>query len=194
MPFCVLLAFLRVRSWTFFASHHLTSTPLTSPHLPHLASPHLTSPHLILSHLASPHLISPHLTYPHLTSPRLTSPHLTSPHLTSPHLASPHLASPHLTSPHLTSPHLTCPTRKQQIERPWYRADDPEDRNAKAKRAYEALMTVTLRKPDSADYRQFSREVKARAHKDYGKTIYDVDEVSRCNAAAMQWKLYCYLD
>ncbi|KAL8573054.1 hypothetical protein ACOMHN_022929 [Nucella lapillus] len=52
-------------------------------------------------------------------------------------------------------------------ERPWYRADDSPERNAKARKAYEALMTVTLRKPTSPEYRQFSKTVKEKAEEMY---------------------------
>jgi atrial natriuretic peptide receptor A len=47
-----------------------------------------------------------------------------------------------------------------------------------AKRAFEALMTVTLRKPDSEEYKKFSEEVKRRARKEYGDSIYGEEEVS----------------
>ncbi|XP_070182696.1 receptor-type guanylate cyclase gcy-28-like, partial [Littorina saxatilis] len=54
-------------------------------------------------------------------------------------------------------------TSKDTSERPWYRANDTAERNAKAKKAYEALMTVTLRKPTSPEYKQFSKTVKQKA-------------------------------
>ena len=46
-----------------------------------------------------------------------------------------------------------------------------------ARRAYEAMMTVTLRKPDSEDYRNFSKEVKARAKSEYENFNYTEEEV-----------------
>ena len=68
---------------------------------------------------------------------------------------------------------------KNDIERPWHRANDSDDRNDKARRAYEALMTVTLRKPDSEDYQNFSKEVKERAKSEYGDDFnYDQEEVA----------------
>ena len=70
---------------------------------------------------------------------------------------------------------FTC--SKNDIERPWFRVNDTEERNGKARRAYEALMTVTLRKPDSDDYANFSREVKARAKSEYDDSNYDQEEV-----------------
>ena len=70
-----------------------------------------------------------------------------------------------------------CCSSKNQIERPWYRKNDTEERNEKARRAYQALMTVTLRKPDSKAYHKFSEEVKRRARKLYGDHIYGKEEV-----------------
>ena len=70
-----------------------------------------------------------------------------------------------------------CAFSKNQIERPWYRRNDTEERNEKARRAYQALMTVTLRKPDSKAYHKFSEEVKRRARKLYGDHIYGKEEV-----------------
>lgn len=68
---------------------------------------------------------------------------------------------------------------KAKLERPWHRDNDTVERNAKARKAYEALMTVTLRKPDSDEYRKFSDEVKRRGRKEYGdKTIYGEEEVN----------------
>ncbi|XP_064645636.1 atrial natriuretic peptide receptor 1-like isoform X3 [Lineus longissimus] len=67
---------------------------------------------------------------------------------------------------------------KEESERPWFRAGDSDKLNAKAKKAYEALMTVTLRKPDSPEYHVFSDEVKRRAKKDYDNFNYGEDEVN----------------
>ena len=67
---------------------------------------------------------------------------------------------------------------KNQSEKPWHREGDDE-RNAKARKAYEALMTVTLRKPDSLEYKKFSEEVKRRAaeQKEFGNFTYGEEEV-----------------
>ncbi|XP_070178426.1 receptor-type guanylate cyclase gcy-28-like [Littorina saxatilis] len=46
---------------------------------------------------------------------------------------------------------------------PWLDAADTEKRNAKARQTFESLMTVTLRKPASEEYRMFSRAVNRRA-------------------------------
>lgn len=51
---------------------------------------------------------------------------------------------------------------KNDSEKPWFRKGEDE-KNAKARKAYESLMTVTLRKPTSDEYRNFSEEVKNRA-------------------------------
>ncbi|XP_077865373.1 atrial natriuretic peptide receptor 1-like [Saccoglossus kowalevskii] len=53
---------------------------------------------------------------------------------------------------------------------PWKRNDG---RDAEAKKAYEALMTVTLLTPTSDEYVEFSEEVKRRAKRDYNFTYED---------------------
>lgn len=60
---------------------------------------------------------------------------------------------------------------------PWLRQNDTDERNAKARKAYESLMTVTLRKPTSPEYRKFSEEVKARAATMYTNFTYGEQEV-----------------
>lgn len=60
--------------------------------------------------------------------------------------------------------------------RPWYVEGDPPERNERARRAYEALLTVTAATPRSDSYRSFSQQVKdvARTQQNYtfaGKTI-----------------------
>lgn len=56
---------------------------------------------------------------------------------------------------------------------PWKRADASEEENERAKKAYEALMTVTMRMPETPEYQNFSKEVKKLAldkyNFDYGK-------------------------
>ena len=66
---------------------------------------------------------------------------------------------------------------KNESTKPWYRPDDTPERNEKAKKAYEALLTVTLRKPTSRDYKNFSREVKRRAKERYENFTYGEEEV-----------------
>ena len=67
---------------------------------------------------------------------------------------------------------------KNESEKPWFRPGDSDETNDKARKAYEALMTVTLRKPDSEEYRRFSEKVKYRAQKEYGNFTYGEEEVS----------------
>ncbi|XP_046575738.1 atrial natriuretic peptide receptor 1-like [Haliotis rubra] len=67
---------------------------------------------------------------------------------------------------------------KNESEASWYREDDTPERNEKARKAYEALMTVTLRKPTSPAYRKFSEEVKRRAQVMYPDFTYGEEEVN----------------
>ncbi|XP_064596017.1 LOW QUALITY PROTEIN: atrial natriuretic peptide receptor 1-like [Liolophura sinensis] len=67
---------------------------------------------------------------------------------------------------------------KNQSEFPWYRPEDPPERNERARKAYEALMTVTLRKPTSPEYHRFSEEVKKRARMKYANFTYGEEEVN----------------
>jgi len=69
-----------------------------------------------------------------------------------------------------------CRCSKSQLEKPWYRLNDMEENNAAARRAYESLMTITLRKPDSPEYHNFSRQVKKLAREQSGAEPYDDDE------------------
>ncbi|XP_015786480.1 atrial natriuretic peptide receptor 1 isoform X2 [Tetranychus urticae] len=59
-------------------------------------------------------------------------------------------------------------TSKQESRRPWFREDDTDERNEKAKRAYEALLTVTARVPDTPEYARFAKAVKEIAAQNYG--------------------------
>jgi len=72
---------------------------------------------------------------------------------------------------------MFCFCSKDESEKPWYREDDTDERNQKAKKAYEALMTVTLRKPISHDYQLFSEEVKRRARENDKNFTYGEEEV-----------------
>ncbi|XP_064596016.1 atrial natriuretic peptide receptor 1-like isoform X3 [Liolophura sinensis] len=67
---------------------------------------------------------------------------------------------------------------KNQSEVPWYRANDTKETNERARKAYEALMTVTLRKPTSPAYHRFSDEVKRRAQSKYENFTYGEEEVN----------------
>lgn len=62
-------------------------------------------------------------------------------------------------------------------QQPWRRENDTHERNEKAAKAYRALMTITLRKPSSPEYRNFSRQVKAIARTKYNFT-YPEEEVN----------------
>lgn len=48
---------------------------------------------------------------------------------------------------------------------------DDDDRNERARKAYQALLTVTARTPDTDEYREFSREVKSLAQSKYNFTF-----------------------
>ena len=78
---------------------------------------------------------------------------------------------------YLTNYDLLIFHSKSQSERPWYRANDTEERNNMARKAYQALKTVTLRKPNSAKYHRFSEEVKKLAKKRYPDFDYGEQEV-----------------
>ncbi|XP_069101885.1 atrial natriuretic peptide receptor 1-like isoform X3 [Argopecten irradians] len=67
---------------------------------------------------------------------------------------------------------------KNESEKPWEREDDTPERNEKARKAYEALMTVTLRKPTSPEYKHFSEEVKKRAESKDRNFTYGEEEVN----------------
>ncbi|KAG5317598.1 ANPRA protein, partial [Pseudoatta argentina] len=50
---------------------------------------------------------------------------------------------------------------------PWRVDGDTDERNEKARKAYQALLTVTARTPDNLEYLNFSREVKSLAQRKY---------------------------
>ncbi|XP_053977333.1 atrial natriuretic peptide receptor 1-like isoform X1 [Hylaeus volcanicus] len=54
---------------------------------------------------------------------------------------------------------------------PWRLDTDTEERNEKARKAYQALLTVTARTPDNFEYLNFSREVKSLAQSKYNFTF-----------------------
>ncbi|KAK9308862.1 hypothetical protein QLX08_001278 [Tetragonisca angustula] len=54
---------------------------------------------------------------------------------------------------------------------PWRVETDTEERNEKARKAYQALLTVTARTPDNVEYLNFSREVKSLAQTRYNFTF-----------------------
>nr|XP_012146919.1 PREDICTED: atrial natriuretic peptide receptor 1-like isoform X2 [Megachile rotundata] len=54
---------------------------------------------------------------------------------------------------------------------PWRVETDTEERNEKARKAYQALLTVTARTPNNFEYLNFSREVKSLAQSKYNFTF-----------------------
>ncbi|KAG6800743.1 atrial natriuretic peptide receptor 1 isoform X1 [Apis mellifera caucasica] len=54
---------------------------------------------------------------------------------------------------------------------PWRVEGDTAERNEKARKAYQALLTVTARTPDNIEYLNFSREVKSLAQTKYNFTF-----------------------
>ncbi|XP_042913598.1 atrial natriuretic peptide receptor 1 [Parasteatoda tepidariorum] len=68
-------------------------------------------------------------------------------------------------------------TSKNESRRPWYREFDTKEKNNKARAAYEALITVTARIPETAEYAEFSKGVKHLALKKFGKP-YGKEEVN----------------
>lgn len=67
---------------------------------------------------------------------------------------------------------------KAALEKPWFRANDSDQRNEAARRGFEAVLIVTLRHPDSREYDEFARRVRLRAVREYGYDVY-ADEVCR---------------
>ena len=65
------------------------------------------------------------------------------------------------------------------LEKQWFRQSDTEERNERARKAYEMVLTLTLSKPLSAKYMDFSKRVKERTIQDFGKNIYGHDEEVR---------------
>ncbi|XP_076296044.1 atrial natriuretic peptide receptor 1 isoform X2 [Lasioglossum baleicum] len=56
-------------------------------------------------------------------------------------------------------------------QEPWRVETDTEERNEKARKAYQALLTVTPRSPDNVEYLNFSRKVKSLAQSKYNFTF-----------------------
>lgn len=54
---------------------------------------------------------------------------------------------------------------------PWRVEADTTERNEKARKAYQSLLTVTARTPDNFEYLNFSREVKSLAQSKYNFTF-----------------------
>ncbi|KAL3231290.1 hypothetical protein MRX96_023338 [Rhipicephalus microplus] len=52
---------------------------------------------------------------------------------------------------------------RNDSRKPWFRKADPEAKNVLAQKAYEALLTVVARTPETEDFENFSQEVKKLA-------------------------------
>jgi atrial natriuretic peptide receptor A len=59
----------------------------------------------------------------------------------------------------------------ESSKRPWEVPGDPPEINERAKKAYSALLTVTVARPDNKEYRMFSDEVKKLAGERYNMTF-----------------------
>ncbi|ESN90567.1 hypothetical protein HELRODRAFT_96557 [Helobdella robusta] len=68
-------------------------------------------------------------------------------------------------------------SNKQTLERPWFQLDEAKEKNDRARKAFESMLTVTATKKDSQEYRQFSEEVRKRSVQMYQKDVYG-DEVN----------------
>ncbi|CAB0033005.1 unnamed protein product, partial [Trichogramma brassicae] len=62
-------------------------------------------------------------------------------------------------------------TSDNNTKEPWRVEGDTEARNEKARKAYQALLTVTTRTPDNQEYHNFSRDVKQLAQERYNFTF-----------------------
>jgi len=71
---------------------------------------------------------------------------------------------------------VRCVYSKSSLEKPWFRANDSDENNEKARRAYQSVLTVTLRRPDSADHEEFAKKVKLKAKENEGYDVYRPDE------------------
>lgn len=61
---------------------------------------------------------------------------------------------------------------------PWYDQNDTDIRNNQAKKAYQALLTITARKPTDQAYENFSNEVKYLAKSKYNYTFDENEPIS----------------
>lgn len=43
--------------------------------------------------------------------------------------------------------------------KPWFEPNDTDTRNEQAKKAYQALLTITTKKPEDEEYQEFSNQV-----------------------------------
>ncbi|KAK8787571.1 hypothetical protein V5799_022652 [Amblyomma americanum] len=68
-------------------------------------------------------------------------------------------------------------TRNTSNTRPWYRETDSAERNQRARRAYEALMVVQTRIPESSEFSHFKQALQETARKEF-EFDYNTDEVN----------------
>ncbi|GLG93657.1 Guanylate cyclase [Gryllus bimaculatus] len=73
--------------------------------------------------------------------------------------------------------HVGCPGddapqvgMNQDNLKPWLNESDTDERNARARKAYEALLTVTASTPNNTQYSNFSEEVKSLARDKFNYT------------------------
>ncbi|CAB3381316.1 Hypothetical predicted protein [Cloeon dipterum] len=64
------------------------------------------------------------------------------------------------------------------VQQPWNVSTDPPERNERARKAYEALLTVTARTPKDTEYEQFSSEIGQLARDRYNFTYASEEGVS----------------
>ncbi|CRK98556.1 CLUMA_CG011905, isoform B [Clunio marinus] len=62
---------------------------------------------------------------------------------------------------------------------PWKNETDTPERNEKAKKAYEALLTIATKKPEDEEYQKFSDEVKLLAKEKYNYTFEEHEQISQ---------------
>lgn len=63
--------------------------------------------------------------------------------------------------------------------KPWFELNDTNFRNEQAKKAYQALLTITTKKPEDEEYQEFSKQVKLLAEEKYNYTFDDHEEISQ---------------
>ncbi|XP_013783339.1 atrial natriuretic peptide receptor 1-like, partial [Limulus polyphemus] len=68
-------------------------------------------------------------------------------------------------------------TSKSESQKPWHREEDTPEKNQRARKAFESLLTVTAPIPETPEYAEFSREVKNIAWKEFGFD-YGTEEVN----------------
>ncbi|ESN97917.1 hypothetical protein HELRODRAFT_114062 [Helobdella robusta] len=62
--------------------------------------------------------------------------------------------------------------------KPWHKKGESEERNLLAKKGFETLLTITMKKPESNEYKIFSKEIKRKAHEQYGEPLFGKEDVN----------------